>query len=87
LFFSRELTDRVVKESNRYMEQFVRGSELGPARAWKPVTGGEVYVVLGLFMLMDIIQNPTLRSYFTTNSNFHIRIWRHYNTRQIGTNM
>jgi hypothetical protein len=35
-------------------------------RAWEPVTEGEVYVVLGLFMLMGIIQKPTLRSYFTT---------------------
>jgi uncharacterized membrane protein len=30
------------------------------------VTEGEIYVVLGLFMLMGIIQKPTMRSYFTT---------------------
>jgi hypothetical protein len=30
------------------------------------VTEGEIYIVLGLFMLMEIIQKPTLRSYFTT---------------------
>jgi hypothetical protein len=30
------------------------------------VTEGEIYVVLGLFMLIGIIQKPTLRSYFTT---------------------
>jgi hypothetical protein len=36
------------------------------ARAWKPVTEGKIYVVLGLFILMGIIQKPTLRSYFTT---------------------
>jgi hypothetical protein len=30
------------------------------------VTEGEIYVVLGLIMLMGIIQKPTLRSYFTT---------------------
>jgi hypothetical protein len=34
--------------------------------AWKPVTEREIYVVLGLFMLMGIIQKPTLRLYFTT---------------------
>jgi hypothetical protein len=27
---------------------------------------GKIYTVLGLFMLMSIIQKPTLRSYFTT---------------------
>jgi hypothetical protein len=30
------------------------------------VTEGEIYVVLGIFMLMGIIQKPPLRSYFTT---------------------
>jgi hypothetical protein len=30
------------------------------------VTKGEIYVVLGLFMLVGIIQKPTLRSYSTT---------------------
>ena len=32
-------------------------------RDWKPVTKDEMYVVLALFMLMGIIQKPTLRSY------------------------
>jgi hypothetical protein len=30
------------------------------------VTEGELYIVLGLFMLMAIVQKTTLRSYFTT---------------------
>jgi hypothetical protein len=34
-------------------------------RQWRPVTEGEIYVVLGLYMLMGIIQKPTLRSYFS----------------------
>jgi hypothetical protein len=34
----------------------------------KPVTIDEMYVVLALFMLMGIIQKPTLRSYFLKNS-------------------
>jgi hypothetical protein len=34
------------------------------------------------------MQKPTLRSYFTTKKgNFHTRIWRHCNKRQIGTNL
>jgi len=36
-------------------------------RDWTPVTTDEIYVVLGLFKLMGIIQKPTLRSYFTKN--------------------
>jgi hypothetical protein len=37
-----------------------------------PVTTDEMYVVLALFMLMEIIQKPTLRSYFQT-----ILFWQH----------
>jgi hypothetical protein len=69
LFFSKELIDTIVRETSRYAEQFLRGGELSirsPARAWKPVTEGEICIVLGLFMHMGIIQTPSLRSYFTT---------------------
>jgi hypothetical protein len=33
-------------------------------RDWKPVIEDEIYVDLALFMLMGIIQKPTLCSYF-----------------------
>jgi hypothetical protein len=68
-FFNSELVDTIVEETNGYAEPSLCGRKLSSrstARAWKPVTEGEIYVVLGLFMLMGIIQKPTLRSYFTT---------------------
>jgi hypothetical protein len=34
-------------------------------RSWTPVTENEFYAVLGLYMLMGIIQNPTLLAYFS----------------------
>jgi hypothetical protein len=69
LFSNRKFIDKIVEETNRFAEQFLRGRKLSsksPAKARKPVTEGEIYVVLGLFMLMGIIQKPTMRSYFTT---------------------
>jgi len=36
-------------------------------RDWKPVTKDEMYVVVALFILMRIIQKPTLRSCFSKN--------------------
>jgi hypothetical protein len=69
LFFIGEFVAKIVEETYRYAEQFLQGrksSSKSPARAWKPVTEEEIYVVVGLFMLMGIIQKPTLRSYFTT---------------------
>jgi hypothetical protein len=61
--------DNIVVETNNYAEQFLCGRDLpvkSSSRAWKPVTEGEIYHLLGLFMLMGIIQKPTLRSYFST---------------------
>jgi hypothetical protein len=90
LFFSKELIDTIVRETNRYVEQFLRGCELlirSPTRAWKPVTEGEIYIVLGSFMLMGIIQKPTLRSYFTTNRVISTPGFRHHDTREVGNNM
>jgi hypothetical protein len=58
-----------VKETNRCTEQFLCGHELSirlPDRPWKPMTDGEIYVVLDLFMHMGIIDKPILMLYFTT---------------------
>jgi hypothetical protein len=59
LFFNREFVGKIIVESNRYVEQFLRGRKLcrmSHTRARKPVTEGEIYFVLGLFMLMGIIK-------------------------------
>jgi hypothetical protein len=37
-------------------------------RDWKPFTADEIYVVPALFMLMGIVQKPTLCLYFSRNS-------------------
>jgi hypothetical protein len=34
-------------------------------RQWAPVAENEIYVVLGLYLLMGIIQKPTLQTYFS----------------------
>jgi hypothetical protein len=54
----------IIKETNRYVEQFLYGHEIWITlheKAYKPVTEGEIYVLLGLFILTGIIQKPTLR--------------------------
>jgi hypothetical protein len=70
LFFSRDIVLKIVVETNRYAEQFInsRGSLFtfrSPVRQWRPVMENEIYVVLGLFLLMGIIQKPTLQTYFS----------------------
>ena len=70
LFFNKTIIDLIITETNRYAEQFqnIRGnlfSFRSPVRKWTPVTSSEIYIVLGQFILMSIVQKPTIRSYFS----------------------
>jgi hypothetical protein len=68
LFFSRNIIQHIVAETNWYAEKFMnaRGrlfSFRSLVRQWTPVSENEIYVML--YLLMGIIQKPTLRSYFS----------------------
>jgi len=70
LFFDKEITQQIVRETNRYAEQYknTRGnlfSFRSLVRSWTPLTESEIYTVFGLFLLMGIVQKPTARSYFS----------------------
>jgi len=72
MFFDDELVELIVRETNTYAAQKIRPRSFIPLCSrmwdWKPVTNKDkIYVVLALFMLMGIIQKPTLRSYFSKN--------------------
>jgi len=69
LFFDKEIIQQIAIETNRYAEQYknARGnlfSIRSLVRSWTPVTESEIYAVLGLFLLMGIVQKPSVRSYF-----------------------
>jgi hypothetical protein len=71
LFLNREFVQKIAEETNHYATQFQNSrGRLFPRRsivhAWKPTTAEEIYILLGLFMLMGIIQKPSLRSYSST---------------------
>jgi hypothetical protein len=90
LFFNKELTDKILEETNRYTKQFLLGHKLSSkptTRAWKPVTEGEIYVLLGPIMLIGIVQKPTKIIFHHKKGNFHTRIWRHCNKIQTETNL
>ena len=69
--FDDQLVELIVRETNTYATQKIQARGFVPLRSrmrdWKLVTKDEMYVVLALFMLMGIIQKPTLRSYFSKN--------------------
>jgi hypothetical protein len=72
MYFTDELVDIIVRETNTYTEQKIQTGSLVPFHLriwdWKPVTTDEMYVVIALFMPVDIIQKPTLQSNFSKNS-------------------
>jgi len=74
MFFDDQLVELIVRETNTYAAQKIEARSFIPfcsrKRDCKPVTKDELYVVLALFMLMGIIQKPTLRSYFSKNFIF-----------------
>jgi hypothetical protein len=69
-FFDKDSVQKIVTETCCNAEQFknsnifskwLRGSE------WQSLTAEEIYVVLALFMLMSIVQKPSLTFYFSSN--------------------
>lgn len=70
LFFPNEFVETIAEQTNLYAQQkraslgmvFSRRSRMNE---WINVTTEEIYVVFGLYMLMGIIQKPTIRSYFS----------------------
>jgi len=84
MFFDEEMVELTVRETNTYAAQKIQARSFIPLRSrmrdWKPVTNkDEMLVVLALFMLMGIIQKPTLQSYFSKKLYFgDSNLWFYY---------
>jgi hypothetical protein len=71
LVFDQHIIDHTVAKTNRYTEYCTQSTVLkhrSHMRSWQPVTSDEIYVVLGIIMLMGIVQKPMLKSYFSRNA-------------------
>jgi hypothetical protein len=81
MFFYDELVELIVHETNTYAAQKIQARSFIPLRSrmrdCTPVTTDEMYVVLAFFMLIGIIQKPTLRLYFSKEtSSFNPIFWK-----------
>jgi hypothetical protein len=80
MFFDQHIIDHIVAETKGYADYCIQNSVLEPRsciRSWQPLTSDKIYVVLGLTMLMDIVQKPTLKLYFSTNAFIETLIFPH----------
>jgi len=67
LFFDKEIIKQIVRETNRYAEQYKYARDnlysfRSLVRSWITVTESGIYTVLGLFLLMGTVQKPIARS-------------------------
>ena len=80
-FFNKEIIQQTVRKINRYEEQLKNAKDnLFPFCSFVKlrirVMQNELYIVLGPFLLTGIVQNPTVRSYFSKKSNIDTWICR-----------
>lgn len=79
VFFTNELMVIIVCAMNVYVEQKSWTRSFIPfcvrMWVWKPVTTKEVNDVIALFVLMDIIQKPTLQCYFQKIISWQLLSW------------
>ena len=69
---TREIIQKIVQETNRYAEQYLRANDGNIRRRslvknWKPTTGDEIQTFLGLCILMGLIFKARIWMYWSTD--------------------
>lgn len=73
LFVTDELVDMIVNQTNLYAEQFMSNRQLtqfSRFQAWKPTDQNEIFLLLGIYILLGLIWKPKIDSYFTSKPIF-----------------
>lgn len=73
LFFTDELVDEIVIQTNLYAEKFLANRVLkrySRFNSWKPVTRDEMFVLMAVYMLSGFIWKPRVDDYYTKNKIF-----------------
>lgn len=68
LFFTDELIDKIVLETNKYAAQFLANKPLqrfSRFQAWKPTNRDEILVLLAVYTLHGLIWKPEIDFYYT----------------------
>ena len=73
LYFTDEICEFIVNETNRYASQTINKKELSVKsrlRRWLPVTVSEVRQYIAIFLYQGVLWKPTYEMYYTTNPLF-----------------
>ena len=66
-FFTDDLWDLMVEETNRYYDQKVAAEPTRHKRKWKPVTKEEMEAFVGVLIYMVVVKLPRMNMYWSNN--------------------
>jgi hypothetical protein len=78
-FITDEIIDLMVRETNRYAEQYLQAHEIrrrSKYREWKPTTHEEMLKFFGIIIEMGLVQMPQLNHYWSSNQLYGLEIIR-----------
>jgi hypothetical protein len=78
-FITDEIIDLMVRETNRYAEQYLEVHEISRRskyRQWKPTTHEEVLKFFGIIIEMELVQMPQLNHYWSSSQLYGLEIIR-----------
>ena len=88
-FITDEIIDLVVRETNRYAEQYFQTHETtsrSKFRQWKATTDQEMLKFLGIIIQMGLVQMPKLSHYWSSSKLYGSEIIRNSMSRERGSN-
>ena len=82
LYFTDEVWDLLVTETNRFADQFFQTNPPSTYTAgWVAVTVDEMKAFIGLVMLMGVVHKPTIRMFWSTDILYNTPIFSQVMTR------
>lgn len=73
LFFSDELLNEIVTQTNLYADQYINSHVLkqrSRMKKWSPVTKDELMIYFGIILYRGVVWKPTYEHYYTENAIF-----------------
>ena len=78
LYFTDEMVDFMVLETNKYAEQFISSNPIKPhsrVNNWVSTDRDEMLAFLGLAILMGVVYKPRIQLYWSTDAIYHTDIF------------
>ena len=78
-FITDEIIDLMVRETNRYAEQYLRSHDISRRskyREWKATTHEEMFKFFGIIIEMGLVQMPQMNHYWSSSQLYGLEIIR-----------